>query len=84
MGFYRHSQPYEHTVGASLRIIIDAGHLENSGYILAAGQSGHPTSHHFRDQNKLWQQHLYIQFLDTEQTTSNQPSLSLMPLLKRN
>ena len=40
-GFYRHSSPYAHTVGASLRFVIDVGTWQQSGFILASGQSGH-------------------------------------------
>jgi penicillin G amidase len=56
MGFYRHSNPFAHTVGASLRLIIDMAHLEHSGFILASGQSGHALSPHYRDQYDLWRE----------------------------
>ena len=49
-GFYRHSSPYAHTVGASLRFVIDVGTWQQSGFILASGQSGHLFSPHYRDQ----------------------------------
>lgn len=54
LGFYRHSDPYRHTVGASLRIIIDLGDWRNSGFVLPSGQSGHPFSSHYGDQTHLW------------------------------
>ena len=54
MGFYRHSNPYSQTVGASLRIIVDLGNWQNSGFIIPAGQSGHPLSAHYADQLDLW------------------------------
>jgi penicillin G amidase len=54
MGFYRHSNPYEHTVGASLRFVIDVGGWQQSGFVLASGQSGHPFSPHYGDQTPLW------------------------------
>ena len=53
-GFYRHSNPYAHTVGAALRFVVDFNDLEHSGYILASGQSGHPGSPHYRDQFEHW------------------------------
>src|SRR4029077_14281129 len=54
MGFYRHSSPYPHTVGASLRFVIDVGRWHQSEFILASGQSGHAFSPHYGDQAALW------------------------------
>jgi penicillin amidase len=54
MGFYRHSAPYRHTVGASLRFLIDLGNLNDSSFIMPTGQSGHLFSPHYRDQTKFW------------------------------
>lgn len=54
MGFYRHSAPYRHTVGASLRFIIDLGNLNDSSFIMPTGQSGRLFSPHDRDQTNLW------------------------------
>jgi penicillin amidase len=54
MGFYRHSAPYRHTVGVSLRFIIDLGNLNDSSFIMPTGQSGHLFSPHDRDQTDLW------------------------------
>jgi penicillin G amidase len=60
MGFYRHSNPYEHTVGASLRFIIDVGRWQESRFVLASGQSGHPFTPHYGDQTPLWRAGRYI------------------------
>ena len=54
LGFYRHSNPYSQTVGASLRFIVELGNQESSGFILPSGQSGHPLSAHYGDQISLW------------------------------
>ena len=54
VGFYRHSNPYEHTIGASLRYIIDVKDSQPSGFILPSGQSGHIFSPHLKDQTELW------------------------------
>jgi penicillin G amidase len=54
LGFYRHSNPYAHTVGASLRFIVDMGQRQRSEFVLPSGQSGHPWSTHYRDQTRLW------------------------------
>ena len=80
MGFYRHSQGFEHTVGPSLRIAIEAGDLKNSGFVLMGGQSGHPTSAHFHDQTTLWQSSRYLQF--DNDNAAGQSVLSLVPLLQ--
>jgi len=54
LGFYRHSNPYAQTVGPVLRFIIDLNDWDKSGFVLAAGQSGHPSSPHYADQTELW------------------------------
>ncbi len=54
IGLYRHSSPYAHTVGPALRMVVDFGAPQQSGYILASGQSGHPASPHYGDQTALW------------------------------
>jgi penicillin amidase len=64
MGYYRHSDPYEQKVGASLRMIMDVGDWEQSGFTIASGQSGHPFSPHYRDQTELWRSGEYIRLWD--------------------
>jgi len=54
VGFYRHSNPYAQTVGASLRFAVEAGPSMRAGFVLPSGQSGHPNSIHYRDQTDLW------------------------------
>ncbi len=54
MGFYRHSDPYRHTVGASLRFVVDLENLDHSSFIMPTGQSGHLNSPYYRDQTNLW------------------------------
>jgi len=54
VGFYRHSNPYSHTVGAALRFVVDFGGQQDSGFILPSGQSGHPLSVHYADQTAMW------------------------------
>ena len=55
-GFYRHSHPYAQAVGASMRFIVDMSCGLSSEFILPSGQSGHPFSAHYADQNQLWLQ----------------------------
>jgi penicillin amidase len=54
VGFYRHSNPYSHTVGAAVRFVVDFGAQQDSGFILPSGQSGHPLSVHYADQTAMW------------------------------
>ncbi len=54
VGFYRHSNPYAQTVGASLRFAVEAGPSMRAGFVLPSGQSGHPNSIHYGDQTELW------------------------------
>ena len=54
LGFYRHSNPYMQTVGASLRFIADLASPRSSEFVLPSGQSGHPLSPHYADQTELW------------------------------
>ena len=54
VGFYRHSNPFTHTVGASLRFTVELGESMRSEVVLSSGQSGHPSSAHYADQTDLW------------------------------
>jgi penicillin amidase len=78
MGFYRHSNPYEHTVGASLRFIIDVGRWQEAGFVLASGQSGHALSPHYGDQTPLWRAGRYIR-MEMNQDKLFEDELSLLP-----
>jgi penicillin amidase len=78
LGFYRHSNPYRQTVGPSLRFIADLKNLENTGFIVSSGQSGHPLSDHYADQTELWRRGQRICF-SSFQPAPEQTSLMLMP-----
>jgi penicillin amidase len=75
-GFYRHSNPFAQTVGAALRFVIDFNDLQNSGYVLASGQSGHPGSPHYRDQYDHWRNSDKIR-LDSDPTELSDSRRSL-------
>lgn len=79
VGFYRHSNPYEHVVGPSLRMIVDVGNWEPSRFILPSGQSGHLFSPHYRDQTELWRCGGYIQLSYIEEV-KEWPLLILTPV----
>jgi len=54
LGFYRHSNPYAQTIGPSLRFMVEFHGHPRSAFVLSSGQSGHPSSPHYRDQTSLW------------------------------
>src|SRR4030095_1959028 len=83
MGFYRHSTPYAQTVGASLRFVIDVGGWEQSGFILAPGQSGHPFSPPYSDQTSLWRQGRYVRIGNGEDGPPSENVLTLVPFSAR-
>jgi penicillin amidase len=56
LGFYRHSHPFQQTVGASLRFVAEMADQEHAEFVLPSGQSGHPWSAHYSDQNRLWKE----------------------------
>jgi penicillin amidase len=80
VGFYRHSNPYAQTVGASLRFAVEMGPSMRSEFVLPSGQSGHPTSAHYRDQTELWLRGKTISFNPpAENVSSPKRSLRLNP-----
>lgn len=47
--------PFESSWGPSMRHVVDFGNVDGvGGFILPAGQSGHPASPHYRDQTARW------------------------------
>lgn len=61
-GNYQHSNPYDHFIGAALRMIVATGDWSASGFVIAGGQSGHPASPHYRDQLELWRRGQTVKF----------------------
>lgn len=53
-GEYRFTKPYEMTLGASMRKIIDFGNINNALSVIPSGQSGQPLHQHYSDQTALW------------------------------
>ena len=80
MGFYRHSNPYQHVVGPSLRMLIDLGDWQRTRFILPSGQSGHFFSPHYRDQTELWRAGDTIQLFYDEKGMKDWPLLMLTPV----
>ena len=52
-------RPYETSEAASYRQILDVGAWDRSVAVNTTGQSGHPRSRHYFDQNSLWRQGRY-------------------------
>ena len=52
-------QPYATSEAASYRQILDVGDWDRSLGVNTTGQSGHPRSPHYFDQNILWRQGQY-------------------------
>jgi penicillin amidase len=77
MGFYRHSNPYLHIVGPSMRMIVETGQSICSRFMLPSGQSGHPFSQHYRDQTARWQTQDYVELSCAAEQMRNWPLLSL-------
>lgn len=59
-GFSAHGEDWRQRLarnhGAGLRAVYDLADLESSGFMIAAGQSGHPLSPHYRDLMAPWAQ----------------------------
>ena len=52
-------RPYATSEAASYRQILDVGAWDSSLAVNTTGQSGHPRSPHYFDQNELWRQGRY-------------------------
>ena len=79
MGFYRHSNPYRHAVGASIRMIIDLSDAPQLRCVLPSGQSGHPFSRHYADQTNLWRQGQYLSLSWSNKESGNRTQLTFVP-----
>jgi penicillin amidase len=55
LGGFSFEQPFQQRSGATYRQVIDLGDLQNSRFIIAAGQSGNPLSPHYADKLASWQ-----------------------------
>ena len=56
---YNRLQPFRAWEIPSWRQVLDVGNWDDSRVVLPAGQSGHPLSGHYFDQNDLWRQGQY-------------------------
>lgn len=61
-GQYKWDAPFEMTLGASVRRIVDVSDLTTSRSVLPTGQSGNPLSDHYGDQTMMWLNKQYRSF----------------------
>ena len=52
--------PYANIHGAGYRAVYDLSDLDNSRFMIATGQSGHPLSPHYSDLVDLWRDGLFL------------------------
>lgn len=73
--------PFACTEGPSLRHVVDLGNVDgDGGFILPAGESGHPLSPHYRDQAARWRRgELWILPVDVRKVAATD-TLRLVPL----
>lgn len=72
-GQYSWEKPFEMTLGASVRRIIDFSDLSATRSVLPTGQSGNPISEHYGDQSSMWlnrQYRVFHQSSDIEEKAS--------------
>ncbi|HEX8212041.1 MAG TPA: penicillin acylase family protein [Longimicrobium sp.] len=57
LGLGRRQAPYVNSYGPSQRHVVDMARVDDEGgFIIPTGQSGIPTSRHYRDQTPLWRE----------------------------
>ncbi|MCM3878620.1 MAG: penicillin acylase family protein, partial [Vicinamibacterales bacterium] len=76
-------RPYQTSEAASYRQILDVGAWDRSLGVNTAGQSGHPLSPHYFDQNALWRQSDYhpLPFTRGAVDTATVSTLELVPTI---
>jgi penicillin amidase len=74
-------RPYATSEAASYRQILDVGAWDGSLGVNTTGQSGHPRSPHYFDQNRLWRQGQYrpLPFTRTAVEAATVSQLELVP-----
>jgi penicillin amidase len=71
--------PFENIHGAGYRGSYDLADLENSRFIIATGQSGHPLSRHYRDLAPIWGTGQVIRLPAAPQGETGRISLAPVP-----
>lgn len=65
--------------GASERLVLSPAHPEAAIFQMPGGQSGHPLSRHYRDQQSFWQQGIALPLKTTEVSAT----LTLLPVAQQ-
>ena len=80
-GQYTWTNPFEMTLGASVRRIIDLSDLRSTRSVLPTGQSGNPISPHYGDQTNMWLNKQYRIFYQREDIAEkgNVNTMKLLP-----
>ncbi len=81
-GEYSWLEPFEMTLGPSIRRIVDFSDRGRSHSILPTGQSGNPLSEFFGDQTELWLQGQY-RYIYQDSTFFHETSYQTMQLVPR-
>jgi penicillin G amidase len=68
-GEYAIAHPFDATVGASMRMIVDLASLDTCRIVLPTGQSGQPMSPHYSDQTVLWHTGGYVSLISSAAAT---------------
>ncbi|MEX2403707.1 MAG: penicillin acylase family protein [Balneolales bacterium] len=81
-GQYSWEKPFEMTLGASQRRIVDFSDLQKSFSIISTGQSGNPLSKHYDDQLQLWLDGQYRTFYHHQDEIENfsNKTMTIKPL----
>lgn len=72
-GQYKWDSPFEMTLGASVRRIVDLSDLSATRSVLPTGQSGNPLSDHYGDQTSMWLNKQYRIFEQNEGVAEKEP-----------
>lgn len=79
-GQYNWQNPFEMTLGPSIRRIVDFSTPGRSFSVLPTGQAGNPFSTHYGDQTQLWLEGRY-RYIYQDSTFFNQTSYQSMKLI---
>jgi len=70
---------FDHVHGASLRVIFDLSDLDQSEFIIPAGQSGNPLSGHFGDLLERWRDGVFLTLPKARVDAEDRRRLLLIP-----
>jgi penicillin amidase len=77
-GQYKWDSPFEMTLGASVRRIVDLSDLSATRSVLPTGQSGNPLSDHYGDQTSKWLNKQYRIFEQNEEIAEKRTTRTMI------